>query len=245
MPRLTSHYLGGFIDGKLIGTMTLGWGTRPHHTIAKLFPTLSTKDYLEIGKYAMEEYMPKNTESAFISKVVEWIKKNRKDIKILYSWADATLGKTGKIYQASNFLYGGFIWTDLYITNKGEKVHPRTSQGLTDKGDKKCGHRPTKEFLIENSWNHYKGKQFRYLMFLCNKSEQRKLLKESTESWGRVYPKTVDLEWKIQNLEDGDWHQVDSIAYDKEASNLTNKTSLKNKDRLDDMNKSKEFFNFD
>ena len=27
-----------------------------------------------------------------------------------------------------NFLYGGFIWTDIYLSESGEKVHFRTIQ---------------------------------------------------------------------------------------------------------------------
>ena len=33
------------------------------------------------------------------------------------------VGKPGFVYQAANFLYGGFIWTQIYINNKGEKIH--------------------------------------------------------------------------------------------------------------------------
>jgi len=192
----------------------------------------------------MEENMPKNTESAFLSKVVNWIKINEPNKKILFTWADGVLGKIGTVYMASNFLYGGYIWTDLYITKSGEKVHPRTSQGITEKGDAKCGHRPTKDFMLDNGWNHYKGKQFRYLHFLCNKAEKRKLIKESTEQWSVNYPKHVDLEWKIQNLKTGEWSLTDKITYDKEASNNTNKSALRNKVKVENLEKSREFFDF-
>ena len=35
MPRLTKHWLGTYVDDKLVGVLTLGWGTRPKHTIQK------------------------------------------------------------------------------------------------------------------------------------------------------------------------------------------------------------------
>ena len=38
MPRLTKHYLGCYVDDKLVGGLTFGWGTRPKHTIQKMFP---------------------------------------------------------------------------------------------------------------------------------------------------------------------------------------------------------------
>ena len=50
MPRLTKHFLGSFIDKKLVAVLTLGWGVQPLNTIKILFPSLITKDYLELGK---------------------------------------------------------------------------------------------------------------------------------------------------------------------------------------------------
>lgn len=242
MPRLTKYYLGAYENSKLVGVMTLGWGTRPIHTIKKLFPSLRTKDYLEIGKMCMLEEMPKNSESQFLSSAIEWLKKNDPAPKILFTWADGILGKPGYIYQAANFLYGGFIWTDLYITDKGEKVHPRTSQGLTDKGDKICGHRPTKSYLIKNGWSHYKGKQFRYIYFLCNKIEKKKLLKESVEIWGNNYPKDKDIEWQKQDLTTGDWLSVPKMFYDPEITTMANKKAMSNKNKMVGLKTSRQFF---
>jgi hypothetical protein len=244
MPRLTRHYLGGYKGGKLIGVLTLGWGTRPVHTIKKLFPTLDRKDYFEIGKMCLLEEMPKNTESEFLSKIISWIKTNEPSIKILFTWADGILGKPGYVYQASNFLYGGFIWTDLYISPNGEKIHPRTSQGLFDKGDKKCGHRPSIDFMIDRGWKHYRGKQFRYVYFLCNKKEKKNLLLNSLEKWGIDYPKNIDLKWKIQNLETGNWESIDNIPYLNCEKMEFNKTATKNKKIVDNIKKARTFFDF-
>ena len=49
MPRLTKYYFGYYKKDKLVGVITFGWGTRPKHTIQKLFPSLDTKDYYENG----------------------------------------------------------------------------------------------------------------------------------------------------------------------------------------------------
>ena len=192
MPRLTDVYLGGFIGSELVGVITLGWGVRPMHTIQCLFPSLNTSDYYEIGKMCMDEKMPANSESVFLSRVVRWIKQNT-DKKILFTWADGILGKPGYVYQGANFLYGGSIWTDLYLTADGEKVHPRTSQGITNKIQTKAegvkyGHRPTREQLKEFGWSHIRGKQFRYVYFLCGKRVRKQLLEETTVTWGTEYP---------------------------------------------------------
>ena len=36
----------------------------------------------------------------------------KKFLKYLFTWADGLVGKAGYVYQAFNFLYGGYIWTD-------------------------------------------------------------------------------------------------------------------------------------
>lgn len=198
MPKLTEVCYGGFSEeGDLLAVLTLGWGVRPLHTIKKLFPSLTTKDYWEIGKMCLVDELPRNSESYFISKIIKEVKKNYPEKKIIYTWADGIMGKPGYVYQASNFLYGGFIWTDTYITDKGEKVHPRTSQRiirLNEDGKKRA--RPSQEQLDKANIYHYMGKQFRYAYFLRNEKE---LKNQSTVEWSiNNYPKDIDLEWKIR-----------------------------------------------
>ena len=76
MPRLTKHFLGCFLEDEMVGVLTLGWGTQPKATIAKLFDGLDTKDYYEIGKMCMKPKMPKNSESQMLSGVVNWMKEH-------------------------------------------------------------------------------------------------------------------------------------------------------------------------
>lgn len=195
LPRLNKSFLGGFDENdELVATITLGWGVRPVHTIKKLFPSLDSKDYYEIGKMCLDDKMPRNSESQFLSLCMKYIKQHMPQIKLIFTWADGMLGKAGYVYQASNFLYGGFIWTDTYFTSSGEKVHPRMTG--------KIGGRPTLEFMEKNNWKHYRGKQFRYIYFLCNKREKKQLLKESQFEWGiHNAPKEKDLEWKVKTKE--------------------------------------------
>ncbi len=208
MPRLTKHFLGCFLDGELVGVLTLGWGTQPKATIAKLFDGLDTKDYYEIGKMCMKPEMPKNSESQMLSGVVKWMKINCPEKKFLYTWADGIMGKPGYVYQAANFLYGGFIWTQIYISDKGEKIHPRSSRRLCDENvqfklerepnffEGKKGERIywlTQDFLDHKGISKIYGKQFRYILPLNKKA--RKLLKKSKVEWNLNYPKNEDLVW--------------------------------------------------
>jgi hypothetical protein len=200
MPKLTKHYLGIFLDNKMVGVLTLGWGTQPRQTINKLFPGFTTADYYEIGKMCMLPEMPRNSESQMISAVIAWMKVNTPQKKFLYTWADGIVGKVGYVYQAANFLYGGFIWTDIYIGPDGEKIHPRTTKDLCKENAIFSGKEKvfwlTKDFMKVKGISRIKGKQFRYIMPLNKIS--RRLLTKSTVEWTLEYPKQKDLQWKKQ-----------------------------------------------
>ena len=216
LPKLTKHYLG---DRELKAVMSLGWGVRPLHTIRKIFPTLLPKDYYEIGKMCIADEMKKNTATMFISRVVKYLKKNHHELKVLFTWADGMLGKPGYVYQAANFLYGGFIWTDSYFSENGEKIHPRATGAI--------GGRPTVAWQEEHGWSHYRGKQFRYIYFLTKKKEARELLETSPFKWGVGGPKSTDLAWKKRV--NGKWVYSSPPPYDKNAQGFSKglKQSLK------------------
>lgn len=140
MPKLTKHWLGVYREEALVGVVTLGWGTRPLHTIQKIVSKdLESKDYYEIGKMCLLDSEPRNSETQMLSQLVRWIKdvdnkrrreQNEPEVQFLYTLADGIMGKCGYVYQAANFYYGGEYWTDSYMSDKGEKVHPRTTREL-------------------------------------------------------------------------------------------------------------------
>ena len=224
MPRLTKYYFGYYIKDKLVGVITFGWGTRPKHTIQKLFPSLDTKDYYEIGKMCLDDSLPKNSESQLLSKSIDWLKKNT-NIKYLFTWADGIVGKPGYVYQAANFLYGGFSITDTYVSKSGEKIHPRTIQGqLPNKEGLKYGHRPNPKQLKELGLSRVKGKQFRYIYPMSKK--YRKFLKKSTVKWSTNYPKHKDLIWHIKKPGEKDYKETKSIPFDLSKEMVYNKKNV-------------------
>jgi hypothetical protein len=208
LPRLNKHFVGFKLNGALVGVVTLGWGTRPLHTIRKLFPSLVSQDYLEIGRMCMTDEMPRNSESQMLSQLVKFIKRELPHIKVLFTWADGMLGKVGYVYQASNFQYAGFSETDTYMKN-GVKLHPRQCTAIfkKDKSDKRIGVRPTLEQLNQYNMKHIKGKQFKYVYFLCDKRETKRLKNEATVNINLQYPKENALGWKVKNRE-GKWFKT-------------------------------------
>jgi hypothetical protein len=207
LPKINRHYLGCFIDGQMVGTLTLGLGTRPRHTIQCLFPSLDTGDYYEIGRMCMTDDMPRNSESQMLSAVVKWIRANEPNIKVLFTWADGIMGKPGYVYQASSFLYAGCIESEIYLRN-GVKLHVRGMKPLLvsdPRNDKRITVRPTLEQMRELGIEHYKGMQYRYVKFTCGKRERRRLMQECKVELGGGYPKTSDLRWRRKDTITGKW----------------------------------------
>ena len=199
MPRITKLCIGGFENDILVAVATLGYGVRPKHTIQKCFPGLSVGDYLEIGKLCVSDDMPRNSESQFIAKMIKLIRRANPELMLLYSWADGILGKPGYVYQASNFYFGGHIWTEMYLDAEGHRVHPRTMQGLSN--GPRVGKFKTRRYETTRAlgFTKYFGKQFRYVYPLCNKREWRDLMCQSPFTWQRGgYPKDGDCQWQMQ-----------------------------------------------
>lgn len=228
LPKLNKHFVGFYIDNELVGVVTLGWGTRPKHTIQRIFPSLDTKDYFEIGRMCMTEEMPRNSESQMISLLCKWIKENCPEIKVLFTWADGMLGKPGYVYQASGFIYAGFSPGEIYLKD-GVKIHPRQTRALfkIKDNDKRLSIRPTLEQMKEYNINHYRGKQYRYIRFLCGKTVKRRLLKECLIDLTLPNPKDNDLEWRIKDLKTGKWVKCDIPPYNTDFDQKTREKTIK------------------
>lgn len=232
------HSLGGFIDGDLMGIMTLRWSIRPDLTIQKCFPELDRENYRLIGRLCTVENLPQNAESHFISKCIGWIKENRPELDVLYTWADGIMGKPGIVYQASNFWHGEYIWTETYLTETGERVHPGNMYPdgdiSTENGGQKTD-RPSYEELKEMNMRHIKAKQHRYVYFLSDEQRAKELRDESPMNWKRTdYPKQEDMYWK-ENTDEG-WVEIPEPHIDNESFEYQSK----GKDGLDFHNQQPE-----
>lgn len=226
LPRLNKHYIGFWLDGRLVGLVTLGWGTRPEHTIRRIFPSLTTKDYFEIGRMVMTEEMPRNSESQMISDLCWYIRQEMPDVKVLFTWADGMVGKVGYVYQACSFHYIGYSGGEMYMMD-GRKMHVRSMKALLvpDRGgDERITVRPTLEQMREHGIHHYKGKQFAYLKFLCGKFEKKRLVRECLMDLDSPYPKECDLSWRERDLSTGRWVPCGKPPYitDVDSSDIRN-----------------------
>lgn len=184
------------------------------HTIKRMFPSLGTADYYEIGRMCMTEDMPRNSESMMLSDLAKWIRANEPGIKVLLTWADGMLGKVGYVYQASGFAYAGYSKGEMYLKD-GVKIHVRQTKSLfrTDASDRRKTVRPTLAQMREMGIEHYVGRQYAYVRFLCGKVEKKKLIAECLVPMNLPNPKDADLRWKRKNLETGKWEDCGKPAY--------------------------------
>ena len=70
--------------------------------------------------------------------MIRWMKENT-DCLFLYTMADGIMGKCGYVYQASNFYFGEKYWTQVYMMENGEKLHPRSAKLLCEENAKELG----------------------------------------------------------------------------------------------------------
>lgn len=212
LPKLNKIFLGFYLEDELVGMMTLGWGTRPLHTIKRIFPSLTTSDYYEIGRMCMSDEMPRNSESQMISACCKWLKANHPEIEILFTWADGMVGKPGYVYQASGFTYAGYSGGEMYMMD-GKKIHVRTIKAFLAPDDPRKTVRPTLEQMRRYNIDHYKGKQYRYLKFLCGPLRKRHLLRECLLDLTLPYPKEDDLAWTKRDHVTGKWVTCEKPPY--------------------------------
>lgn len=120
MPSIKWAY-GLFIDGEMVGICTIG---KPASN--PLCEGICGKEYKskvwELNRLCVNEGLPKNTLSWFVSRVLRALKKE--DI-ILVSYADEGAGHHGYIYQATHFIYTGATKsrTDKYTPNGKHSRH--------------------------------------------------------------------------------------------------------------------------
>lgn len=199
LPRITKHYIGVYDGDRLVGAITLGWGTQPLQTIKKIFykHDVTSKDYLEIGKmcFLPEFNGDKRFGSTVLKLLVKWCKENT-DCLFLYTLADGIMGKCGYVYQASNFTYIGKFKTSVYLDkNTGEKIHPRSCKELLKENAEFEGVKKvfwlTDDFCKARNIDKINGLMYRYIYPLNRKGWH--ILREYDEYLHNPNPKDDSL----------------------------------------------------
>ena len=93
-------------EEKLIGTICYG-DPIGRHSGASISTIIPRESAFELVRLFVHDGYGSNIESYLIGEGFKWLRKNRKDIKALISYADPQQGHVGTIYQATNWVYQG------------------------------------------------------------------------------------------------------------------------------------------
>ena len=113
-------HLGIFdADSNLIGCLQFGPPMNGNKTAIKLSEQLPM---FELNRMVMHDNQPRNSESMAIGLCIKYLKKFT-DCKWLLSFSDGKEGNVGYIYQATNWLYLGYMLSDSFYKLDGKYMH--------------------------------------------------------------------------------------------------------------------------
>ncbi len=188
------YALGLFDEGNLIGVAVYGFPVG-RQTVKSITPDLNNDDVLELTRLWLVDEAPKNSESFFIGKTFDWLRKNT-SIKVLISYSDPMQDHLGIIYQATNWLYQGnntMLIKGYLHKIFGELMHPRSVVALY--GSIQQDHLKA----IDPSYERIEmKKKHRYLYVLHNK--HRKSIISKLKHPILSYPKNnLNCDWGKNN----------------------------------------------
>lgn len=196
LPNSSLYYMRLDIDGKPAGLAAWGYGVTPAFTPKHLFGDAGrVEDYLELCRFFVFDWCPKNTASRFLSTTHRLLKKYVPRVKWLYTYAAGFQGLIGYIYQAAGYDYIGRQLTNafLYIEGVGLvhriSLYERYHKGTTN---------PNEWQGIFPGSRQWCGYNFRYLYWLCDANEKTRLMQSANFEIVKPYPSETDLEmWLI------------------------------------------------
>ena len=162
---------------KLIGVVLYGnpVGFRVVKSICEEF---TDDDVLELKRLWIEDGYGKNIESYVISQTLKMLKKDSPQTKVVISYADPGANHKGIIYRASNWLYQG---NDIGMGDAYMYRYPNTDNWLSDRAiGEQLGTNGLRGVLQKVPDMEYRKKlrKHRYIYFLCNRKEKKRLIKE-------------------------------------------------------------------
>jgi hypothetical protein len=172
---------GLFDGGELVGVIAFATPSS-ENVRASVFGPDYVRSVTELHRLVLLDRMPRNSESWFIARGLRALKEERDYYRAVLSFADATQGHIGTIYQATNAIYTGTSGrARFYLDATGRLRHPRQN-----------GHNVTATEATSWGWQPTmrEGKH-RYLFLLGNRREvvaSRRLLRLAT----LPYPKNPD-----------------------------------------------------
>ena len=146
--------------------------------------TLGSYRCIELVRLVVNENLPKNTLSFFVTQSFKFLEQPL----VIISYADEGKNHHGYIYQATNWIYtgkGGGV--DFYKDKTGKEIHSRIMSDYRLKWPEKSRQQIAKELGWEQIEGTYKH---RYYYFLGNKKEKKLMMTFLLEKYKiEPYPK--------------------------------------------------------
>jgi hypothetical protein len=184
------YALGLFNEKNLIGVAVYGHPIG-RQTVKSISPYLNNGDVLELTRLWIVDGTPKNTESYFLGKTFDWLRKNT-STKVLISYSDPMHNHLGIIYQATNWLYQGnntmLVKGFLHRINN-VNMHPRTVFSLygTIKEEK------LRE--IDSNYQRIEMKKKHRYIYILRKKDRKEIISQLKHAI-LPYPKdNLDCDW--------------------------------------------------
>lgn len=180
------YAIGLFDNGSLIGVAVYGFPVG-RQTVKSITSNLNNDDVLELTRLWLIDEAPRNSESFFLGKTFDWLRKNT-NIKVLISYSDPMQDHLGIIYQATNWMYQGnntmLVKGYLHKIN-GEIMHPRSVVAMynTTKYDELI--------KIDSNYSRIEMKKKHRYIYILRKKDRRKILSELKHPI-KEYPKNND-----------------------------------------------------
>jgi hypothetical protein len=160
---------------------------------------------LELTRLWIADGYGKNIESYCIAESFRLLNTEYPHIKCILSYADSEAGHAGTIYQATGFLYQGDNYVDIAIMPNYsvslvgppnyDWIHSRSvySRWKTHSVDK------LKERIGRTFWRKRESGKHRYIKFISNKIENKKLTK-SLKHKTLPYLKSTSFKEEVQEI---------------------------------------------
>lgn len=119
-------------DKILVGVCTYG---RPvaHSLVKNAFQGHYQEDFLELNRLCVNDGLPKNTLSFFVSQTLKLLPKP----KVIVSYADTSQNHHGYIYQATNWIYTGLsVKFKDYMVKGYEHLHSSSILDMVGRSEK-------------------------------------------------------------------------------------------------------------
>jgi hypothetical protein len=165
-----SYSFGLFKDSILVGVLTFG-NAIPMTMKKSLFGQEYMDLVYELNRLCTNDDLDKNSNSFFISQAFKLIPKPM----VIVSYADKSVGHTGYIYQATNFMFTGESHTQLDWKLKGfEHLHSRTL--MDEFAFQPDRVKKLKEKYGDNLYQVKREAKYRYVYILADKRLKNKIM---------------------------------------------------------------------